>query len=79
MEAKEVPLPEQQESEDHFNLPPITVAYIKNIPVTEPQRGLSIETLERLELASLLFYVVALYFYLGVAFALYLAKRREES
>lgn len=76
MEAKEVP--EQQESEDHFNLPPITLS-IHNIPVTEPQRGLSIETLERLELASLLFYVVALYFYLGVAFALYLAKRREES
>lgn len=63
---------------EHFDLPPITLS-IHNIPVTEPPRGLNIETLERLELASLLIYVVALYFYLGVAFALYLAKRREES
>lgn len=75
MEAKEVPLPEQQESEDHFNLPPITVAYVKNIPVRDEPK---MPVLGRVEGVAFTIYMLAAAFYIGVLFAVWFAERRKE-
>lgn len=74
----EVEFEQPQNTGDHFDMPPVTFAYVKNIPVQEePKVGVK-AALSHFEDMAFKLYMAAFFFYLGLMLALYIVERTEK-